>query len=199
MKEKWLDISLFKGLYQISNKGRIRSLNRKIVCKNNIVQLRKGKILKPSKSSSGYLCIPLSNNGRIHNMFIQRLVMINFCPLSNYKGFEVNHIDGNKLNNYLDNLEWNTHSQNIKHSYDFLKRTSPNKGKLGILNHSSLKVLQFDLNNNLIKEWNSMADYERETGKRARDISAVINGRQKTAHGYNWKLKELTNEENTKN
>lgn len=172
--EEWRTIEIFKGFYEVSNKGNVRRYSKLIN-------------LKPGKTKRGYLYVSTCVNGFILNRFIHRLVAITFLSNPNNKP-QVNHIDGDKTNNNVLNLEWCTQSENIKHSYLILNRKGVNKDKLGKENKSSKPIKQLTLNGDLIKKWDCINDYERETGKRASDISAVLNGRQKTAHGYKWSL-----------
>lgn len=116
--EVWKDIKGYEGLYQISNLGNIKSVDRAVKRvswgKEHIVVFH-GKILKPYISDRGYLRLMLSKNGIEKAHKIHKLVAIAFVDNPNgYK--EVNHIDGNKLNNHVDNLEWCSRSQNIRHA-----------------------------------------------------------------------------------
>lgn len=105
MIEEWRDIRGYEGLYQVSNLGRIKSIPR---------ERTKGGILKPLKDRTGYLSVNLYKNGKIKRCKIHRLVANNFL--------EVNHKDGNKLNNNLSNLEYVTKSRNILHRFRTLKQ-----------------------------------------------------------------------------
>lgn len=113
MNEEWKDIPEFSN-YQISNLGFIR--NKKT-----------GRILKSATNGSGYLGCSLSNKGKKSTKKIHRLVAEMFLTKTE-DNQEVNHIDGNKLNNRLDNLEWVSKSANIKHAYD-KDLISPSKGE----------------------------------------------------------------------
>lgn len=104
--EIWRDIAVFNGDYQESNYGRTKSFKH-----------GKVKILKPSVSRNGYLYINLKSNGVHKRCLIHRLVAILFIPNPDNKP-QVNHIDGNKQNNRVDNLEWVTGSENITHAYE---------------------------------------------------------------------------------
>ena len=73
----------------------------------------------------GYLYASLMSNNKAKLYPVHRLVAITYLPNVNYSQLEVNHFDGNKLNNNISNLEWLTHSQNIQHSYDSLGRIPP--------------------------------------------------------------------------
>jgi hypothetical protein len=101
--EEWRDIPGYERLYQVSNMGRVKSL------RNNI-------ILKPGKYPNGYLFAPLKVNQKQHNKMIHRLVANAFLSNPDQKQ-EVNHKDGNKQNNIVDNLEWVTRQENIRHAF----------------------------------------------------------------------------------
>lgn len=109
------------------------SVNTEGQIKNN----RTGRILKPWKIKVGYYVIRLGLNGKHHQL--HRIVSITFIPTDNYK-LDVNHKDGNKLNNRVDNLEWITRSQNCQHAYDnnLSKRRFGHKDSVGSKNSMSI-------------------------------------------------------------
>lgn len=102
--EIWKDIKDYEGLYQVSNLGRIKSMDRIITRKDGISQFKKGIIKTPKINSDGYLTITLSKNGHSKTFGIHIIVAIHFVPNPKNKP-EVNHIDFNRKNNYSDNLE----------------------------------------------------------------------------------------------
>ncbi len=117
MKEIWLNISGYEDYYQVSNFGRVRSLDRIVNRKNTRNYLRKGKILNTNLSSSGYVVVGLTFNCKTINYYVHRLVAIEF--IINDRDVKcVNHIDGIKINNKSCNLEWVTYSENSKHAYN---------------------------------------------------------------------------------
>tara|TARA_R110000851_G_scaffold263127_1_gene415627 strand:- start:237 stop:785 length:549 start_codon:yes stop_codon:yes gene_type:complete len=109
MREIWKDIPNYEGCYQASSFGNIRSIDRHLINKNGHIIFRKGKVLSGRLSNMGYLRVLLSGK----EFLIHRLVCFTF--LSDEKP-EVNHKDGNTLNNNLSNLEWCTGLENKRHA-----------------------------------------------------------------------------------
>ena len=187
MNEIWKDIEGYEGLYQVSNLGRVRSLNRITNGKfgNRSLCLRKGRILKPRKISL-YTGVYLSKNGHVKNYTIHRLVAQAFIPNPQNK-LEVNHIDGNKLNNKVDNLEWATRSENEQHAY----RTGLNKIRNGKDNKISKRILQIDINTNkIINVFYGTGDIKRKYGYSSSPIIRCCNKQRKTAYKFIWKYDE---------
>lgn len=131
--EIWKDIPGFEGYYQASNLGNIKSLDRTIATKNRWGQDNprkyKGKAIKPQFSKVGYYVVKLNTGKFSRSYYIHHLVMKSFTPnpdpirLSN-----INHKDGNKLNNRLENLEWCTPKQNTRHGIEMGLTPVPGKG-----------------------------------------------------------------------
>lgn len=170
-------MKIIKGYkdYYVSKRGFVLS------CKNN-----KKRILKPD-NSKGYLRVVLSKNGKTKRFMIHRLVAQSFIRNSENKP-EVNHIDGNKLNNQLNNLEWVTRSENEIHNFRILKRkvNKPWLGKTGVNNPSSKLVIQMDLDGNIIKKFGSAMEAARKLNKSNSHISSACRGVYETAYGYKW-------------
>lgn len=114
MNEIWKDIPGYENLYQVSNLGRVRSLDR--VVKNH---LYKGKIMTPVDNSNGYLTVKLSKNHKYKRFYIHILVAMVFLNFDNSSSLEINHIDHNKYNNIVDNLEIVTHKDNLRKAVEY--------------------------------------------------------------------------------
>lgn len=121
--EIWKDIKGYEGYYQVSNLGRVKSLNTRLKYRYGY-RTRKGRILKPSISHKGYFKITLSKNNKSRNATIHRTVAQAFIPNPENKPC-TNHKNGIKTDNRVENLEWCTISENTQHAYDTgLKVTS---------------------------------------------------------------------------
>lgn len=118
MKEElWKPIKNFETLYEVSTLGRIKSCQRDVICKNGKVKHLKERILKPSKGIYGRNQYTLSKNGVKYNVRGYRIVAETFLDNpNNYP--EVNHKDGNNLNDCVDNLEWISLINNTQHAID---------------------------------------------------------------------------------
>lgn len=118
MKEIWKPISEYDFLYEISNMGRVRSLKKWDVNSKSFIPCM--NILKPTDNGNGYLIIGLRKGGKRKNYYIHRLVAQEF--LSNDRNLKcVNHIDYDKRNNTVENLEWCTQLDNVRHSSEHMK------------------------------------------------------------------------------
>lgn len=116
MQEEWKQILGYEGLYEISNTGLVKSLDR-VKGVNGQRQTQKGRILKPAVNSSGYLTVRLGVGGEYTSKYIHRLVAEAFI-LNLYSKEQVNHINGIKTDNRTSNLEWVTSSENTKHAFN---------------------------------------------------------------------------------
>ena len=177
MIEIWKDIKGYEGLYQVSNLGRVKRLEHKRYDRNQIL---KERIIKTTYPKNGwYPYLSLCRNGIYKNHNIHRLVAEAFIPNPN-KYPIINHIDGNKQNNSLDNLEWCTFSHNNREAC-----------RLGLNKGTAKTTLQFDKQGNLIKEWFSTRKAEKELKIANGKVSDCCIGKRKSAGGFIWKYKEV--------
>ena len=169
IKEIWKDIPEYEGLYQASNLGKIKSLDRFNYKGHHNLE----KILKQKLNKNGYLSVSLCKNKKVKVCYIHKLIAITF--LDNNNNYPcVNHKDGNKQNNIVDNLEWCSYTHNNNEAIRLkLRKTKP--------------VIQYDKNFIKIKKWDSIANAARILKINPSDISTVCKGKRKTAGGYIWK------------
>lgn len=127
--EEWRDIPGYEGLYQVSDAGNVRSVDRVVRYPEGKSDRRfRGKRIKAVLGSNGYLFVNLSRNSRIKRVGIHRLVAMAFIPKPT-GNVEVNHKNGDPTDNRAQNLEWVTRSENIAHSYRVLGRKPAWKGR----------------------------------------------------------------------
>lgn len=183
MKEIWKDIKGYEKFYQVSNFGRVKSLQRKHYCpkKDEIIIIEKEKIIK-AYMVKGYMSVVLTSNNKSKTFLVHRLVAKTFITNIENKP-EVNHKDGNKLNNCVENLEWCTKSENIQHAFD----TGLKKAFKGDKNSCSKAICQYTLKNVFIKRYGSTMEAEREKQANHSAIIRCCKGNQKTAGGFLWR------------
>lgn len=129
--EIWKPIRGYVGLYEVSNFGRVRSVNRIIVRSDGKIKRFRGMLLKFSKINSGYLTVTLSKDGKEKQYLIHRLVAETFIPNPKHLS-QVNHKDENKLNNRLSNLEWCTERYNTNYG-TAMERSANKRGHAVVL------------------------------------------------------------------
>lgn len=189
MIEEWRNIKDYEGFYQVSNLGRVRSLDR--VIKNRFF---KGKILTILTDRYGYSFVRLWNSGNSKNISVHRLVADAFIPNPNNLP-HLNHKDEIKSNNIVSNLEWCT----IKYNNNYgTKKERCAKKRIGmkmpknsveIIASKHKKKIGVFKDGKLIKVYDSAADANRENPNyNYISISSCCNGRIKTYRGYEWKF-----------
>jgi len=181
-KEIWMPIHNYEGLYDISSFGRVRIVRKCKVKSSGNCYLNKIKTPGLSKRGKGYFYVNLSKGGVKKTMRHHRLVALAFIPNPENKP-EVNHKDGNSRNNNVENLEWCTELENVKHAWE--TGLSNCIGK----NHPKSKpIIQMDLNGVEIKRWESACEAQRAMGIVFNtNIGSCCKGVRSIAYGFKWK------------
>ena len=161
--EQWKPILGYEKLYKISNYGRIKSIGD---------NYKKGIIYKLRKGVYNYLYVNLSKNSKKKTFYVHKLVMKHFSNREINKK-EVNHIDGNKQNNNIKNLEYLTRKQNEKHCW-----------KMGM--KIGRPVIQYDLNRNKIAVWQTIDEASKKLSIHKSSISRCCSNKYKSAGGFIW-------------
>lgn len=184
INETWKPVVGYEGIYEISSLGNVKSLSRYIDGRiKGKKSLTKEKILKPALSKKGYLRVLLSNDKKTKNISIHRLVASAFVQnLDNLKFNQVNHIDGNKLNNHYQNLEWCDIGHNNRHA----RKTGLNVTKVGKENHSyGLKnKTAISVINTLTGEIKPICEASKEYPWTRRHFTMMINGERSNKTTY---------------
>lgn len=172
--EIWKDVPGYDGYYQVSNYRHVKSLSRQIVVRGNTRLLHNDRFIKISKYNNGYCFVTLSKNGKNEQILLHRLVMKTFVGNSK---LEVNHKDGNKENNNINNLEYVTHSENQFHSFRVLKRNPVKSwlGKRGEKHNKSIGVIAYNTITNEKTKYGSMRIAEEKTSISRVTIRKYIN------------------------
>ena len=176
MEEIWKDIKGYEGIYQISNLGRVKSSERR----GNGREI----ILKGWKPKDGYKRVKLIKKYKVENKLIHRLIAEAFIPNPNNYPV-VNHKNGIKTDNQIENLEWCTQKYNMREAQR-LNLLNPGKNI-----KEKRKVKQYTKEGKFIEEWSSMIEVQRKLGYKTSAISMCCKGKIKTAYGYIWKYAEL--------
>ena len=176
-EEIWKDIKGYEGLYQVSNMGRVKSLEHVTIRKNGSKLPVKERILKPEILHNGYLRVKLyDSSDKMKRFLVHRLVCEAFHENPENKPY-VNHIDEDRANNTTSNLEWCTATENINYG----TRNTKVAKALG------KPVGQYTRDGELVKVWQSTIEVQRQLGFDQGNITRVANGKLKTAYGYVWK------------
>lgn len=185
MREIWRPIKDYEGLYEVSNFGRVRSVDRIVLGSKGSLRHIKGKYITPHKNNTGYYLCDLYKENRRKNVLLHKAVAEAFVPnVGNLPC--VNHIDNNRGNCMSTNLEWCTQSYNVKYSYETTDRKSIMNWKSGKENRNSKPVLMYSKDKVFIKSFDCISDAERELGISNSGIVACLKKRNKTAGGYIW-------------
>lgn len=195
--EVWKTINNYEN-YEVSNLGNIRNKNS-------------GRLLSQRTTSKGYKGVVLYNNGSHKDFLVHRLVLMAFCPKDGCDKLQVNHLDENRSNNWLGNLEWCTAKENLNYGSHnkkvSLSRTnylanSEVREELSIKMKNSPKAIkqreifkravkQLSLEGKFIREFDSVRGASRVSGVDSSSISKCCRGLRSSVGGFKWVFKEV--------
>lgn len=182
-EEQWRPVRGYEDLYEVSDAGRVRSLDRLQSCLSRwgepCVRRIKGRVLRQNDNGSGYLMVHVSVGGCRESKLVHRLIAEAFLPSRPDRDF-VNHIDGDKSNNSVENLEWCTRSENMQHAHDN-----------ALLDKYSVPVIGRCLRTGVETYYEKQIDAEIKlsgTGRPSSAINHCLVGKKKTAYGHYWRL-----------
>ena len=164
------DVKGYENIYAVTEEGQVWSYRSK-------------KFLKPYTDGHGYLKVKFCTGGGNVQRRVHRIVLETFNPVEGMEELEVNHLDENKLNNNLSNLSWTTRLENIRYGTG-IQRSAEKRGKA---------VEQYTMDGELIAEYPSMSEAERQVGISNSNISRVCNGHGVSAGGYIWRFADNGN------
>lgn len=200
VNEIWRPIKGYEGLYEVSNLGRVKSVERTIIRKNGMKQTFQKKHKTSVLNPQGYYQTGLWKEGKIKLITNHRLVAEAFIPNPDNKS-EIDHIDTDKTNNRVENLRWCTHYENNNNPLTKIHRSKKRKTqKYGWDRKTQNPIIQLSLDNKIV------GIYPNAHSTPYRDIGRVCKGMRKTANGYKWRylndylgdiLEEIQNEDAT--
>lgn len=182
--EHWKAIPGYEGYYEVSDLGRVKSIDRIIPNPKNgkMNFLVKGKIRKLQKAHDGYLRVTLNKNGNAKKYFVHRLVMYAFCPNPDPDKYtQINHKNEITNDNRPENLEWCTQTYNNNYGGRIAKQAN------ALVNGKRAKAVgQYTLNGKLVKIWPSTRECGRHGFKHS-GVGACCLGKWTSYKGYKWK------------
>lgn len=175
VSEIWKDVKGFEGVYQVSNLGRVRGVDRDIKCSNGSILHFKGKDIRTWIKDNGYVYVDFYINGKQKHFYVHRLVASAFIPNYDEEKTIINHKDEDKTNNRIENLEWCTHVYNLSYG------TAPYRRGIAISNGNKKRI-----RNSKGEEFESVGDAALKYNCNASSISNNLKGRTLSCVGLNW-------------
>ena len=180
---RWKAVRGFEGYYEVSDHGDVRSVDRKVCDTKGVIRHLSGRMMKScrakGRNNDGYYVVNLRKGGAAHVIPIHILVATAFLPNPDDLP-TVNHKDGNKTNNDVQNLEWATYRENNMHALRF-----------GLRRPRGSSVVQINDSGRVVARFRSVCEASRSTGIGRSSISHCVNGRVSSAGGFAWqKLSE---------
>ena len=199
MEEIWKDIKGWEGYYQVSNLGRVRSLERVVCDSRGYYRTIPERIMKLTKNDNGYLLVTLCRNNLMRSYHVHRLVGLAFIP-NPYGYDEINHIDENKCNNIINNLEWCDRKYNVNYGTGRERQAEKIRGKKQSeenVRKRSKAVIAANKETGQTIIFLSAREAGRQLEIDQASICRCCKGKQKSAGGFYWQYadsEEVCNE-----
>lgn len=185
--ERWKPVVGYEGLYEVSDLGRVRSVDRDVIGADGVSKPHHGKMLAPSLRSRNYLYVKLCKCGVRETEAVHRLVASAFVP-NLYGKPEVNHIDGCKTNNRAGNLEWCTRSENVRHAFmSGLNETT--KERIAEMSRRAAALHEKRVVRSDGAEFDSVRKAAEASGAHPQNVSRCCHGKAHTTGGYGFRFK----------
>ena len=182
----WKPVVGLEGRYEVSNTGLVRSVMRLTTTTNGQARMYQAKIIKPCTNRGGYHHVCLWDNSSGSGHRVHRLVMMAFSANDNHANLDVNHIDGDKTNNHISNLEWVTRGENHKHRYQILGQKHSFVGRVGKMHARSKPVVGVHLQTGDHVFFESASQASIAMNMCVSKICACARGQIKTHKKYAW-------------
>jgi hypothetical protein len=188
--ENWKDIEGYEGMYQVSDLGRIRSLDR-YVRNSKTMSIKKGRVLKLHNHVNGYLRVSLCRDGSERYTMVHRIVANAFIGGQPGESFVVMHLNDCKKDNRAENLKWGTNQENSMDAYLKGLTKNPMAGKFNEENHFSKPVNQCQITGEFIRRFPNSYEVKRTLGINQGNIIQVCKGGRNHAGGFKWAYAEV--------
>ena len=195
MEEIWKDVVGYEGLYQVSNFGNVKSVDR-VIMRSSTPQPIKGRIVHQGIQNTGYKIVTLWNKKERKVFLVHRLVADAFIPKTDLFRNNVDHINGIRVDNRVENLRWCTQKENTNFPIARSKYLKANQKRINNIrkfhaNHS-LKLAQLKIDGTIIKIWDNVKEASSNLKISANNIYNSCIGKRNTCGGYMWKyVKDL--------
>lgn len=188
--EVWRDVVGYEGRYQVSNLGRVRSLDIRVPCHDNGTRTVRGRILKQSMRGS-YLKVNLCKEGKMVNRNVHRLVAEAFIEPVEGKDY-VDHINGNKFDNRAENLRWVTQSENRRYAFELglVDRRKLRQHSLALIAKYGTPTPKKPVVRSDGEVFESVTAAARAIGTSQGNVSSVLRGKRHTCCGYSFQYAE---------